>query len=618
MKRFGLHGKYLLIDVTDGTAQELPIVESVQRAYLGGVGLGAWLLLRHGKSNYDPLGPEAPLILSFSPLIGSPLTTSAKFAVLSKSPLTHRINDSLCSSAFALAGKRTGFDAIVIVGAAKSPSVLQIDDSNVHCRDATKWWGKSISDTQILARRDFGKECESLLIGPAGENQVRFATISHDGRHAGRGGAGAVMGSKKIKAIVVNGTRRAGFADTKGLGDYAKQLSTASLGPATEKYRELGTVANTLLLNRLNALPTRNFQQAKFEHAESLSGESLAESNQVVRTSCASCGIGCEHLFMSPSAQLNGDKAVRLEYENVFALGPLCGIGDPNTVLRASQRCDELGLDTISMGGTLAFAMECAERGWLDEPSLRFGCDDTLLDLIDATAYRRGIGDRLAEGSRHFSKELGEKAESIAAHVKGLELPGYDPRTMQTLAVGLSVAARGADHNRSGAYQADLSPGVDRREIDQDTAMRVVQAENESALYDSLILCKFLRRALGNQPLDEMVQMIRLTTGWQLSATDLTEIAQRITDARHCFNIEQGWSNDEDSLPERFFLEGVDEPDGSKTSLNRVDFQQAIQEYYRLRGWSETGAMSAAAIDRLDGDSLINELMATASEIAQP
>ncbi len=596
---FGYHGRYLLIDVSSGLVESVPLNESILRAYIGGVGLGAWLLLRHAPAGVDPLSASAPLILSFSPLVGGPLTTSAKFAVVSKSPLTDRINDSLCSSRFALAGKRTGYDALVVVGACERPSVLRIDQQDVRIVEADGLWGETIPVAQVGLEERFGVTWESLVIGPAGENLVRFATISHGGRHAGRGGTGAVMGAKRLKAIMVRGNRRVAIADPDRLGRSARALSAASLGPATEKYREFGTVGNLEMLNRLHTLPTRNFTQSQFSGAQSLSRESLAQSQQVVRHSCAACGIGCEHIFVSSSSGGNADEGVRLEYENVFALGPLCGISDPQVVRQASRKCDELGLDTISAGGTVALAMECAGRGWFEDSTLRFGDGEVLLRCLDLIAWKQGIGERLADGSRRFAAFLGGDAVALAAHVKGLEMPGYDPRTMQTLAVGLAVAARGADHNRSGAYQRDLSTEANRLQIDDRTPQHVVACEDEAALYDSLILCKFVRRALGNDPLAEMARLLRETVGWDFSSEELGVVASRVTDARHYFNWREGWVSTEDTLPERFFREPAELAGGMSVRLDRRRFGEAVEAYYRLRGWDCHGVLSAASIDRM-------------------
>ena len=486
----GYHGCYLRIDVSDGSAEYVPLQDTVLRQHIGGSGLGVWLLLAEGAAQLDPLSPEAPIVFAFSPLVGSPLTTSAKFAVVSKSPLTGRINDSLASSGFAIAGKNCGCDAIVITGRARELSVLVIDETNVRLESAAEHRGATCRETETALRARLGANYRVASIGPAGERLVRYATVSHDGRHAGRGGSGAVLGSKNVKAIALRGTRRAEWAHPLELTALSKSLSKRSLGPATAKYRELGTATNLLTFNRFGALPTRNFQSGTFAEAANISPEELSATRSKTRESCVTCTIGCEHIYSL------GKNGVRVEYESLFALGSLCGVGDADVVLRASQRCDELGLDTISTGGTIAFAMECVERGWLDEPWLKFGSGDAMMRAIELIGAREGLGNLLAEGSRRAAHAIGHDSIAIAPQVKGLEIPGYEPRALQTMALGFAVGARGADHNRSGAYEVDFSDKVDRRHVTLDAVRHAIETEDKAALMDSLIICKFLRGVL--------------------------------------------------------------------------------------------------------------------------
>src|SRR5215469_5050170 len=350
----GYFGQALVADVTDGASEVLPLPEDILRAYIGGAGLGVWLLHQLAPPKADPLGPEAPLAFVFSPLVGTPLTTSAKFAVVAKSPLTGLLTDALASSQFAISGKLTGNDAIAIRGRAAEPSVLLIDAHDVRLDPATELVGRSAADAEAELRTRYGRGWRTAAIGPAGEIGVRYATISHDGRHAGRGGLGAVMGAKNLKAVLVKAGARAEVADSAAVLAAARDLRERSFGPATKKYRELGTLANLLAFNAVSALPTRNFTAATFEGAPQLAAEELAGMREVARSSCASCTIGCEHIY----SRKGGGKQ-RMEYENVFALGPLCGVSDPEHVMAASARCDELGMDTISAGGTIAWAMEC-------------------------------------------------------------------------------------------------------------------------------------------------------------------------------------------------------------------------------------------------------------------
>jgi aldehyde:ferredoxin oxidoreductase len=578
----GYHSCYRRIDLTTGRSEAVALDERTLRRSLGGSGLGVALLLKEGAAQADPLSPEAALAFVFSPLVGSPLTTSAKFAVVSKSPLTQRINDSLASSGFALAGKKTGHDAIVLVGRAERPSILVIDDGRVRLEDASDLAGLPNRETQQRVRERLGNDFQCATIGPAGERLVRYATISHDGRHAGRGGSGAVLGSKNIKAIALRGTRRCDWAAPAELVGLAKQLSEKSFGPATAKYRELGTASNLLTFNRLNVLPTRNFQQGSFEGAATISPEQLGVARERTRASCAACTIGCEHLY---SLQ-NGQGSVRLEYENLFALGPLCGIDDPQVVLEASQRCDELGIDTISAGGTIAFAMECVERGFLDEPWLRFGDGAALLKGLDLIATGDGIGRLLAAGSREMARQIGHNSIDFAPQVKGLEIPGYDPRGLQTMALGFAVGSRGADHNRSGAYEVDFSEAVDRRNVGPESAVLAVETEDKAALMDSLILCKFLRGVFTDF-FAESAEMLRLVTGWNVTADELRETARRIVTARKRFNILAGWTPAEDTLPDRMLRQAL--PEDARAQLSPERLSGLVQAYNVARGWSADG-----------------------------
>ncbi|MCU0880761.1 MAG: aldehyde ferredoxin oxidoreductase family protein [Pirellulaceae bacterium] len=594
----GYHGQYLRIDVSTGEVRAVGLPEDVLRRFLGGSGLGTWLLLDDNSAACDPLAPAAPLAFVFSPLVGSPLTTSAKFAVVSKSPLTERINDSLASSGFAIAGKRTGADALVIVGRAPRLSILLIDDGQVRLEPADDLAGLACPAAEAALRARVGNDYSYAVIGPAGERLVRYATISHDGRHAGRGGSGAVLGAKNIKAIAVRGTKRATWAQPQQLAAYAKDLSARSFGPATAKYRELGTASNLLVFNRLSALPTRNFQAGSIAGAEALAPETLAVARTRTQASCAACTIGCEHLYGLRRTDSAGDTAqnVRLEYENLFALGPLCGVTDPDVVLAASHRCDELGIDTISAGGTIAFAMECAERGLLDEPWIRFGEGDAILRAIELVGSRQGIGDLLAEGSRRAAQSIGRDSLDFAPQVKGLEIPGYEPRALQTMALGFAVGSRGADHNRSGAYEADFSAAVDRRKLVPDVAELAIATEDKAALLDSLILCKFLRGVLEDF-YGEAAEMLALVTGWDVTADEMRTSAERIVTAKKVFNRRAGWTPGEDTLPPRMLAQALD--DDERARLSSEQLAAAVRSYNLSRGWTAEGVPTPATLERL-------------------
>jgi aldehyde:ferredoxin oxidoreductase len=340
------------------------------------------------------------------------------------------------------------------------------------------------------------------------------------------------------------------------------------------------------VFNRLGSLPTRNFQQATFDDAEALHGEALTENNFSRRHGCASCTIRCERLFKS----LAGEEQ-RLEYETLFALGPLCGIKDPEAVLKAASLCDRYGPDTISTGGTIAWAMECRERGLLPEArelGLRFGHADGFLAAIRAIAERQGVGALLAEGSRRAALETGNESLYWAMHVKGLELPGYEPRSLKTMALGLAVSPRGACHNRSGAYEADFSGEVDRLRGDARRGVLVAASEDFAAVLDSLIVCKFLRKCFTDF-YAEAAELLSKITGWNCSSAELQRIGERIHTLKKLFNIREGWQPEDDWLPERLLSEALPTGVARGVGLTSKELREMIQSYYHAREWDKNG-----------------------------
>ncbi|HEY0451107.1 aldehyde ferredoxin oxidoreductase family protein [Actinophytocola sp.] len=587
----GFFGRALIVDVggRDATGTPFELEERVLRSYLGGVGLGTWLMHRLAPPRVDPLAPEAPLAFVFSSLVGTPLTTSAKFAVVAKSPLTGLLTDALASSQFAIAGKLTGHDAIVIRGRADELSVLLIDGAGARLEPAPELAGLPAAEAETVARQRFGRGWRTAAIGPAGERGVRYATISHDGRHAGRGGLGAVLGAKNLKAVLVKSATKVGVADQAGVLAAARDLRKRSFGPATAKYRELGTLANLLAFNAVSTLPTRNFTAATFDGAPRLAAEELHELRGVARNSCASCSIGCEHIYAR-----KGGGSQRMEYENVFALGPLCGVSDPDDVFAASARCDELGIDTISAGGTIAWAMECVERGLIDAPWLRFGDGASLLRALNEIGTRApGLGELLAHGSRHAAHVVGHRSIDFAPQVKGMELPGYEPRSLQSMALGLAVNARGADHNRSGAYEADLSGDLDRLDGGSAHVAAAVDTEDRAAVMDSMILCKFLR-GVFDDPFTEWATLLALVTGWDLDAAELRSAATRIVRAKRAFNLREGATAGDDTLPVRMLETPLELASGRTATLTAARLRSMVAGYYEARGLDQDGRVAHA------------------------
>ena len=594
----GFHGRLLHLDLTSGRSVWREIEPSRLRAFLGGIGLGTSLLYDYAPRGVDPFSPENPLIFASAPLVGTGLTTTAKFAVVTKSPLTGFIADSLSSSYFALELKRIGIDALIITGRSSAMSYLSIKNQTVEIRSAEHLRGKSPLEAESVIRAELNwPSARVAAIGRAGENLVRFATISNEGRHAGRGGVGAVMGSKNLKAIALSGDCPTDVADSGGIEKIAAVLRERSLSSVTDKYREIGTVANLSVFNRLGTLPTRNFQQSTFDDADALSGESLTENNFSRRHGCAACTIRCERLFKA----LDG-RDQRMEYETLFALGPLCGIRDPDSVLHAAQLCDVYGLDTISTGGTLAWAMECGEKGLLpdvDKFGLRFGAAEEVFAAIAAIGERQGIGALLAEGSRRAAMEIGGNSMDWAMHVKGLELPGYEPRSLKTMALGLAVSPRGACHNRSGAYEADFSGQVDRFRTDSKRGSLVAASEDFAATLDSLIICKFLRKCF-NDYYEEAAEVLRNVTGWDYTANDIKRAGERIHNLKKLFNIREGWSTGDDWLPGRLLSEALPTGVGAGVRLSADELRQMIRTYYQARGWDDHGLIPESKLAELN------------------
>ena len=614
---YGYHGRVTVVDLTTRAVWREPLDESVLRRFIGGIGLGTYLLYRHCPAGAAPLSGENPLIFATSPLAGSKLTTSSKFAVITKSPLTGFIGDSLSSSYLATELKKTGSDALVVTGRAGRLTLLEVTDAGVDFLDASEMAGLSTSETEAAVKARCGEGSRVACIGPAGERGVLYASIANDGgRQAGRTGPGAVMGSKNLKAIAVRGSKPAQASDPLWLRNAARDLTRRSLGPATEKYRTMGTVANVSVFNRLGALPTRNFQQSTFDGAEMVSGEQYVQAHRVRTAHCSGCTIGCEHVMAVNDDR--GRSEGRLEYESAFALGPLVGIGDPNDLLRASHACDELGMDTISAGVTLAWAMESVERGALtgddtSGPLPRFGDAESVLALLGLISRREGVGGLLAQGSRRAAQAVGRGSDYWAMHVKGLEMPGYEPRSLKTMALGLAVSTRGACHNRSSAYEADFSARVDRLSADERRGRITADGEDYSAVMDSLTWCKFLRKAFEDF-YAESAEIYEHLTGWPTDPEDLRRAGERINNLKKLFNIREGWTRDDDTLPPRVLDERLPTGVAQGIGLDREDLDMMVQSYYRARGWGEDGMIPGEKVRELElGDVVDRHMSGTSS-----
>ena len=610
---YGYNGRALIVDLGLRESRSMPLDEDVLRRFIGGAGLGAYLLYKHCPPGVEPLAPENPLIFVCSPLVGSRLTTSSKFAVLTKSPLTGFIGDSLSSSFMATELKNAGMDALIIMGKSATPCLLSINDGDVEYLDASDLLGMSTSETERAIKERLGRRTRVACIGTAGENLVRFASVTNDGgRQAARTGPGAVMGAKNLKAIAVRGTQAVPVQDYDALNAIGRDLTRRSLGPATEKYRTLGTMANVSVFNRLGTLPTHNFQQSTFDAADSVSAERFHQTHFVKNAHCANCTIGCEKVLITDDDDRGKRAKGRMEYESAFALGPLVGVSDANAVIRASVMCDELGMDTISAGATIAWAMECFEKGILTAAdtggvSLRFGSGDALLECARLIGERKGIGGLLAEGSLRASQIVGQGSDAWAMQVKGLEMPGYEPRSLKTMALGLAVSTRGACHNRSSAYEADFSAKVDRLAVDERRGRIAAEGEDFSAVLDSLIWCKFLRKAFDDL-YEESAEIYTHITGWDMSADDLRLAGECINNLKKQFNIREGWRRADDTLPPRVFQEALPTGVAAGVGLDKQDLDMMIQGYYRARGWRNDGTIPMGKFQELELDDVVGNI----------
>ena len=547
--------------------------------------MGAWLLYKHCPPEVDPLSSENPLIFTRGPFLGAGVPGSSKMAVACKSPLTGFVGDSLSSGPVAEELSRMPFDALVIKGRASGPVFLHIEDESVRVMDAASLVGLSAQDTATKISSLLGdSDAKVATIGPAGEALVRFACISNGGRQAGRTGAGAVMGAKNLKAVAFNGNMVLPPPDPE-LAELIAKLGRAMQSESTAKYRGPGTVANLARLNTAGALPAYNFRQYTFEGAESLSVERLERRRS--RESGSDMSREWEHVYSAKG----GSTKSRLEYESLFAFGPLCGIDDPDIVIQAAGLCDRLGIDTISAGGTIAWAMESFEQGVLTAADtngldLRFGSGPELLAVIEQIGHKEGVGELLSEGSRAAAFRTGGGSELWAMHVKGLEMPGFHPGRLRHLALALAVSPRGACHNKASAYDFDLSDDAAQRADASEVGRAVAEAEDFAAVLDSLVLSKFVRRVL-NDFYPEAAHVYYLATGHDIGAEGLRNAGERINLARKAFNVREGWKRGDDSLPPRVFEGGA---------VTESGLAETVAGYYGARGWGGEGLPSRESL----------------------
>ena len=605
----GYAGRILHVDLTTGKIETKPLKEELAKKYIGGIGLGFRLLMDNSKPGTDPFDSGNPLIFVTGPLSGTMGPTAGNgYAVVSKSPATGGVAESKAHGFFGPELKRAGYDAVIFTGKAEKLVYAWIDDDSVQLLDAQHLKGKSPYETDVAIREDLGDHYIRVsAIGEAGEKLVRFASIINDEfRAIGRTGMGAVMGSKNLKAVAVRGTNDVNVADLEGFKEFIKMIHERMKGPATRKYRTLGTPENVLVLNALAALPTRNFTQATFEGAEKVSGEYLNERYVAKIIGCATCAMRCDHVAVVPEGPYKGSTS-RMEFECLWALGPSCGVDRLDAIIEAMRMCNHYGVDGISTGVTIGFAMDLYENGILtkketDGLDLRFGNHEALIEMVKKIGARDGwLGDVLAEGTRIAAEKIGKGAEQYACHIKGLELPGYDIRGLKTAALGFSVSYRGACHLRSGAYSPDVKGKVNRFVIEKGRGKIVKDGEDLYDVIDSLILCKFSRGTYYDG-LEDMAKYYTLATGIKMTPKELIKAGERINNLARLFNIREGVGTREfDALPPKIMNVPIPDEGVAKGSVvSKEEFELGLDDYYAVRGWTREGIPTVEKLKKLD------------------
>jgi aldehyde:ferredoxin oxidoreductase len=535
-------------------------------------------------------------------------TAGNGYAVVSKSPATGGIAESKAHGFFGPELKRAGYDAVIFTGKAEKLVYAWIDDDSVHLLDAQHLKGKSPYETDVAIREELGDHYIRVsAIGEAGEKLVRFASVINDEfRAIGRTGMGAVMGSKNLKAVAVRGTKDVNVADLEGFKEFIKMIHERMKGPATRKYRTLGTPENVLVLNALAALPTRNFTQATFEGAEKVSGEYLNEHYVKKIIGCATCAMRCDHVAVVPEGPYKGSTS-RMEFECLWALGPSCGVDRLDAIIEAMRLCNHYGMDGISTGVTVGFAMDLYENGVItkektDGLDLRFGNHEALIEMVKKIGARDGwLGDVLAEGTKKAAEKIGKGAEQYACHIRGLELPGYDIRGLKTAALGFSVSFRGACHLRSGAYSPDVKGKVNRFAIEKGRGKIVMDGEDLYNAIDSLILCKFSRGTYYDG-LEDMAKYYTLATGIEMTPEELRKAGERINNLAKLFNIREGVGTREfATLPPKIMNVPIPDEGVAKGSVvNKEEFELGLDDYYAVRGWTREGIPTIKKLKELD------------------
>jgi len=570
-----------------------PLPEAALRPLLGGKGLGAYLLLKELEAGVDALSPQNRLILNVGPLTGTTAPTAGRFGSTTKSPATGTYSDSYCGGFFGQTLKYAGYDALILEGAASEPLILLIDDGKIVLSPAGNLWGKTIPETNEELMTIYGKGWQTLVIGPPGEKKSNVASIFNETRALARGGVGAVMGSKNLKAILARGTGMVAVADRQRF-DWALKLANRAIrmSSSVSRMKTDGTANILEYVNAVGALPTRNFQQGQFENADEISGTAWRQKSWKRDYACFGCPIACSKVTRA----VDGKVLEGPEYETIYALGSNCAIADQDAIIRMSLICDEYGIDTISAGAIVAFVMEMFEKGLVAERELdgiapRWGDCQAALALVGKIARMEGCGEWLSQGVAAIARQHPE-AGSFAMHVKGLEMPAYHPNAAKGMALGYAVSERGACHLR-GAPLSEVLGGVDPLTT-EGKAHLFRDHQAESALWNSAVLCCFPGFGMS---LKELCQLVNAATGFDYASIKEFElVGERISTLCRLFNVREGFTRQADTLPPRNLSQPMN---GGPASGQTVQLDHMLDEYYALMGWDANGIPSPERLQSL-------------------
>ena len=606
----GYMGKILRIDLSSKSFEIQNLKEDLALNYLGGEGLGARILWDDLKPGIDPFDPSNELIITSGPLQGTKCPSVSRLCIVTKSPLTGGFTRTLSGGYMGYEFKKAGFDAIVIKGKSNKPVYLWIKDGSVEFRDAEFLWGMQTNDTQKYIKHYTDPAAKIMCIGPAGENLVRFACIISDIGAFGRGGSGAIMGSKKLKAIAIKGNKEVKIADPKAFEKAVKQVYSnfASKKETAENWRLYGTTGMTDIIESHGNWPTRNWQEGIFPQASD-SLYSVPWRKQVVKKdiACAICPVFCRKITSTGDyGSFSNIVSEGPEYETIWAFGAQCGNQDARLITLADRKCDEFGLDTISCGSVIGFAMELYQRGIIKKEDvngleLTWGSPTAIIETIHKIAFREGIGNVLAEGVKKASEIIGKGSEKYAMHVKGLELPAYDPRGQFGMGLNYATANRGGCHN-SGYTTYDEVVGPLNRFETRNKGELVFKRQNETCARNSIILCTFGEWGVG----DFINELLTAATGISFTKEKLDEIGERIFNLERAFNIREGFSRKDDNLPLRLLTEPLKE---GPAKGYVVSLEPMLNEYYKVRGWDvKTGVPTKEKLEELGLKDVAEEL----------